>query len=114
VPRDRPMAVIEWLCDWICRPGFNGCAFVRGHAEVPADADVLAKARRRKHVLRESIEEACRAAGVPDPVGLAEQLLLIVEGATTTAFISGDGPGAAAAAIQLARAALTLATDESA
>lgn len=109
-PSKRPAAVIEWLCDWISRRDFDGCAFVRSHAELHDDAEVLAKARRRKRVLRDTIEEACRDAGVRDPANLADQLTLIVEGATTTAFISGDPRRAAATARQLARGALAIAT----
>jgi AcrR family transcriptional regulator len=105
-PSERPAVVIEWLCDWICRPDFDGCAFVRGHAELHGDAEVLAKARKRKRVLRERIMQACRDARVAEPGELAEQLALIVEGATTTAFISDDSKRAAATARSLALAAL--------
>jgi AcrR family transcriptional regulator len=105
-PRDRPRAVIDWLCDWISRPGFNGCAFVRAYAELPQNGSVLEKARGRKAKLLATIEEACRAAGVADAHGLALRLALIVEGATTMAFVSGDARPTATAARDLGRLAL--------
>jgi AcrR family transcriptional regulator len=111
-PSERPVAVIEWLCDWITRPDFNGCAFLRGYAELQTDPKVLAKARRRKRVLRETVEEACRAAGISDPVAVSEELTLVVEGAATLAFVTGDASRVAATASRLARAVLGVPRDD--
>jgi len=105
-PRDRPRAVMDWLCDWISRPGFNGCAFVRAYAELPQDGSIREKAKERKAALLAAIDEACRDAGVTDAPGLALRLALIVEGATTMAFVSGDARPAVAAARGLGRLAL--------
>jgi AcrR family transcriptional regulator len=62
-PGNRPRAVIDWLCDSISRTGFNGCAFTRACAELNDDRAVREKARKRKRVLLETIQDACRAAG---------------------------------------------------
>jgi AcrR family transcriptional regulator len=104
-PAERPRAVIDWLCDSITDPGFNGCAFVRTYAELNTDEWVREAARRRKRVLLETIEDACRAAEASDPAALARELALIVEGATTMAFVSGDSVMAADAARRLGDAA---------
>lgn len=108
-PTERPRAVIDWLCDSITSPGFNGCAFVRTYAELHTDKWVREAARERKRVLLKTIEDACRAAGTSDPAALARQLALIVEGATTTAFVSGDAAAAAEAARRLAETILAAA-----
>ncbi len=105
--KHRPRALVEWLCDWLTRPGFNGCAFARTFAELLQEW-VLEKLRGRKQALLETIEQACADAEVPDPSGLARQLLLIVEGATTMAVVSGDPEGAADTAKSLADAALAI------
>lgn len=105
-PGRQPLAVIDWLCDWISRPGFNGCSFVRTYAELHEDERVAEKARERKRALFEAIHEACRAAGANDPTRLARQLTLIVEGTTTMAFVSGEPHAGADAARRLARVAL--------
>jgi len=105
-PREHgPRAVIDWLCDWISRPAFNGCGFVRAYAELHDDPRVREKARRRKRVLVATIEEACRAAGAHRPAELAGELALIVEGATTMAFVSGDSAAVTRAARRLAQRA---------
>ncbi len=105
-PAEKPRAVIDWLCDSITNPGFNGCTFVRTYAELHTDKWVREAARERKRVLLETIEDACRAAEASEPRALARQLALIVEGATTMAFVSGDGAAAADAAQRLAETAL--------
>jgi AcrR family transcriptional regulator len=108
-PGSRPRAVIDWLCDSISRAGFTGCAFVRACAELSDDRVVREKARKRKRVLLETIQDACRAAGARDPAALARQLALIVEGATTMAFVTGDLTAAMDGARELARLALAAA-----
>jgi AcrR family transcriptional regulator len=105
-PRRRPRAVIDWLCDWIARPDFAGCSFVRAYAERHADQRIREKARRRKRAMRATIDRACRQAGVRAPATLSAQLALIVEGATTLAFVTGDSADVAAAARALAEAVL--------
>jgi AcrR family transcriptional regulator len=105
-PRERPRAVIDWLCESISRPDYNGCAFVRAQAEVPHVEAIRARARTWKLVLLEAIREACRAARAPDPDALARELVLIVEGATTMAFVSGEAGSVAEANRRLAEAAL--------
>jgi len=108
-PAKRPHEVIEWLCETLSRPDFNGCAFVRACAELHRDEGVREAARERKRVLFSTIEHACRAAGATDPSALAQQLGLIVEGATTMAFVSGDTAAAVDAARRLAQVALAAA-----
>jgi AcrR family transcriptional regulator len=105
-PRRRPLAVIDWACSSILEPDFNGCAFVRAYAEAPHDSQIYALLKKRKRVLLETIAQACRNAGVPQPDELTVQLALIVEGATTLAYATGDGRRAAAAARSLAGAVL--------
>lgn len=104
--RHRPSAVIDWLCDWISSPRFNGCGFVRAQAELPEDELIHEKATRRKRTLFEAIEDACRAAGAVDAPELANQLVLIVEGATTMAFVSRDPESVSKTARALAAVAL--------
>jgi AcrR family transcriptional regulator len=108
-PTERPQAVVEWLCDWLARAEFNGCAFVRALAELPADQHIRAMARRRKRSLRQRIEEACEDAEVVDSKRLARQLALIVEGATTLTFVNRNE---IAAMVTTARGLADLALEE--
>ncbi|MGW1774059.1 TetR/AcrR family transcriptional regulator [Streptomyces sp. NPDC002104] len=91
-------AVFEWLAGWFSEPGFRGCAFLNAYGELGAGpAGVLDVVRRHKAELRTLL------AGIAGPgrEGLAEQLLLLVEGATVVAALE-PGPGAAVRAREVA------------
>lgn len=91
-------AVFEWLARWFSEPGFRGCAFLNAYGELGAGpAGVLDAVRRHKAELRALLADA---AG-PGREGLAEQLLLLVEGATVVAALE-PGPGAAVRAREAA------------
>lgn len=91
-------AVFEWLAQWFSEPDFRGCAFLNAYGELGAGpAGVLDVVRRHKAELRALLADI---AG-PGREGLAEQLLLLVEGATVVAALE-PGPGAAVRAREAA------------
>ncbi|WP_374224105.1 TetR/AcrR family transcriptional regulator [Streptomyces sp. ISL-66] len=93
-------AAFDWLGRWFSEPGFRGCAFLNAYGELGAGpAGVLEVVRRHKAELRTLLAEI---AG-PGREDLAEQLLLLVEGATVVAALE-PGPGAAARAREAAYA----------
>ncbi|MFV0134219.1 TetR/AcrR family transcriptional regulator [Streptomyces sp. HMX87] len=90
-PRERVLAVFDWLAEWFAQPGFRGCAWVNAHGELGASSEaVLAEVRAHKEAFRGQIAEWVRAAGAP----VADPVFLLAEGAIVTAGISG-GPGPA-------------------
>ncbi|MFD7836054.1 TetR/AcrR family transcriptional regulator [Streptomyces sp. NPDC059761] len=100
-------AVFEWLAQWFSEPDFRGCAFLNAYGELgTGPAAVLDVVRRHKAELRELLAEA---AG-PGRPALADQLLILVEGATVVAALDpGPEParraGAAASALMRAGSA---------
>ncbi|MFE2140939.1 TetR/AcrR family transcriptional regulator [Streptomyces sp. NPDC059456] len=81
-------AVFDWLARWFSEPDFRGCAFLTAHGELgTGPAGVLDVVRRHKSELRELLAEL---AG-PGQEDLADQLLILVEGATAVAALS-PGP----------------------
>jgi AcrR family transcriptional regulator len=105
-PRRKPAAVIDWICDTLCDRRYNGCAFVRAVAEWPGEPGVRERARRRKRDLLAAITSACHEAGVKHPELLARQLALIVEGASTMVYVSGERDATVQATRDLAHLAL--------
>ncbi|MCX4780726.1 TetR/AcrR family transcriptional regulator [Streptomyces sp. NBC_01264] len=103
--QDDPVgAVFEWLAGWFSEPDFRGCAFLNAYGELGAGpAGVLDVVRRHKAELRALL------AGIAGPgrEGLAEHLLLLVEGATVVAALE-PGP---AAAVRAREAAYVLVRD---
>ncbi|GHG52442.1 TetR family transcriptional regulator [Streptomyces griseocarneus] len=86
--RERLLAVFDWLGTWFAEPGFRGCAFVNSFGELGSSSPgVAAAARAHKDAFRRYL--AGLAAGAGAPAHLADQLLLLAEGAITTAALSG-------------------------
>ncbi|MGK5447552.1 TetR/AcrR family transcriptional regulator [Streptomyces radiopugnans] len=107
-PRERLLAVFDFLAGWFREDDFRGCAFINVFGELGGGSDRIAEAvREQKESFRRQVADLVRAAGGPDH--LAPQLVLLAEGAQTTAAISRDpdmAGHARAAADTLIRCAL--------
>ncbi|KFG71183.1 TetR/AcrR family transcriptional regulator [Streptomyces mutabilis] len=102
-PDERLLAVFDWLHAWFREPGFRGCAFINSFGELGGvSADVAEQARHHKQAFRDYLADLVAASGLP--ADLADQLLLLAEGAITTAAITGT----AAPAVHARTAALAL------
>ncbi|GMA25444.1 TetR family transcriptional regulator [Luteimicrobium album] len=99
-PRDRLLAVFDFLDAWFREDDFRGCAFINSFGELGATSPAVAEAvRAQKAAFQEYVLGLVREEGLPDVV--AAQLAILAEGAQTTAAISGD-PAAAAQAREAA------------
>lgn len=106
-PRDRLLAVYDFLEQWFGDDTFRGCGFINAFGELGATSPAVAEiAREHKDSFQRYVAELA-AAAVPDldaAEELAAQLALLAEGAQTTAAIAGD----TAPARHARRAAATL------
>ncbi|MEV7418179.1 TetR/AcrR family transcriptional regulator [Streptomyces sp. NPDC089919] len=90
-PRERVLAVFDWLADWFGEPGFRGCAFLNAFGELGEAAEpVAAVVRAHKARLRALLAGLARDATASPAAAatLTDQLLLLVEGATTLAALT--------------------------
>ncbi|MER5727848.1 TetR/AcrR family transcriptional regulator [Streptomyces sp. NPDC002138] len=122
-------AVFDWLAAWFTEPGFRGCAFLNAHGELGAGpAGVRDVVQRHKEQLRELLgelavakvsgakvsaasgaepgaeagsESASASASESESTRLADQLMVLVEGATTVAALD-PGPAPALRAREMA------------
>lgn len=101
---DRILAVFDWLESWFGEPDFRGCAFVNSFGELGATSESVAAAAR-DHVAALGRYLAGLVAAEGFPARVADPLMLLVEGAITTAAISGSS-GPAAQAREAARVLL--------
>ena len=106
-PGRRPLVVFDWLGEWFAEPDFHGCAFVNAFGELGATSPRVARAVADHKAaflayVREWVAAAGRGGSAPE---LAEQLVLLAEGAMTTAAITGS-PAPARTARQAAEALL--------
>jgi AcrR family transcriptional regulator len=102
-PREKLLAVYDYLADWFAEDTFRGCGFINAFGELgPTSPEVASYAREHKRSFQEQL--AALVAGAGFDAALAPQLAILAEGAQTTAAIEGS----AEAAVHARRAAETL------
>lgn len=90
-PRERLLAVFDWVAGMHQDDAWRGCPFLNAAAELPspdepARAVISAHKRWMRHVLR----DLAAAAGEPAPDELAGELQLLLEGAHARMLVDGD------------------------
>lgn len=92
--RERILAVFDYLLEWFAEPGFRGCLFINTVGELGGTSDDIGRiARRHKLAMRDYLAEL--VAECSFPAELADQLMILANGAMATAAVQGDGPHAA-------------------
>jgi len=92
-PRERLLGVFDVLAEVSAAPGFRGCAFYNASAEsAPGSAAEQVSAANRAWT-RGLFTDLARDAGAPDPPALADQLMILYDGATVGARMD-HGPAA--------------------
>ncbi|MEU4315991.1 TetR/AcrR family transcriptional regulator [Nocardia sp. NPDC024068] len=107
-PRERILAVFDFLHEWFAEPGFRGCLFINTVGELGGTSDEVGRiARRHKTAMRDHLAELVTAGGYPP--ALAEQLMILANGAMVTAVVQDEGPRAARQAQAVAAVLLSAA-----
>ncbi len=85
-PKERLLATFEAYGEWLVGDDYRGCAFINAASEI-ADPDHPARAVALSHKKRvqEHLASLAAQAGLHEPETLAEELLLLLEGAMVTA-----------------------------
>lgn len=88
-PRDRVLAIFDFLKTWFAEPTFRGCGFVNAFGELgPGYPSISDYVREHKASFQNKTRELVTAARLP--ADLAPQLVLLAEGAQTSAAIFGS------------------------
>ena len=94
-PLGRLLASFDFLEDWFKQESFYGCPFVSAAAEyADRPSAVFQEAAAHKRLMLAYFEELARAAGLPDPRHVAEEVNLLHEGAIAVAHVSGEASAA--------------------
>jgi AcrR family transcriptional regulator len=102
-PEQRLLAVFDALGDWFAQDDFRGCMFINAASEYCGlDERIGELAARHKRMVREEIRRLTDETGVTQPVALADQLALLVEGAIVMALME-EGSDWASPAKEAAR-----------
>ena len=89
-PRGKLLAIFHALEEWFLEPTYAGCMFVKASSEFQDRSDPIHIASaQHKRVLADYFQDLANDAGARKPRDLAEQLLLLKEGAIVMAHL-GD------------------------
>jgi len=84
------------LGEWFAQPDFRGCMFIKAVAEYQeANHPIHVLSAEHKRLLFNHIRDLAEAAHAFDPDSLAQQLLLLKEGAIVTAHFGNADKAAA-------------------
>ncbi|WP_186602762.1 TetR family transcriptional regulator [Pseudomonas vlassakiae] len=90
-PQARILGIFDVLGSWFESDGFRGCAFINTAGEVgDADDPIRQIAKLHKQKLLDYTLELTRQLQVNDPIKLARQLFVLIEGTITVARVMGD------------------------
>lgn len=97
--RNRPLVIFDALEEWFDAPGFRGCPFIGTAAEVRDAKQRVHRAawRFKRMLMRDYLLELLQEAGYRNADLLADQMLMLVDGAAVRAAMEG-GSGSARAA----------------
>jgi AcrR family transcriptional regulator len=96
-PREQLLGVFDVLGEWYAEPGFHGCAMVNASAETPPGSPVEQTTDEGRAWVRNLFVKLATAAGADNPDLLASQLIILYDGATTTARMDRNPEAAATA-----------------
>ena len=104
-PRERLLGVFDILGQIIAEPSYRGCAFVKAGAEALAGGSIQAVCEDSRRWMRDLFTGLSQDAGAIDPNALAQQLVMLYDGASISAQMDRN-PEAATAARTAAAALL--------
>ncbi|MFC1420516.1 TetR/AcrR family transcriptional regulator [Streptacidiphilus cavernicola] len=96
-PRARLLAVFDALGEAFAEPGYRGCAFLNASAEAGPDSLIVQATDTYRGWIRSLFTELAAAAGAADPDQLADQLVLLYDGAGVSARMDRNLAAAATA-----------------
>lgn len=90
-PRERVLAAFSVLDGWFRSRDFRGCSVTNAMVELADEAHPAAAVKGEYHDgLRRLFGELARNAGANDPDELAEELIVVLRGAMTSALVDGS------------------------
>jgi len=92
-PREKLLAIFDYLGEWFAENDFRGCGFINSFGELGGTVESLAGiVRDHKADFQAYVAQLVEDAGAP--AWLGPQLAILAEGAQTTAAIAGTAQAA--------------------
>lgn len=107
-PVEQILGLFDGLAKWFGSKRFRGCAFVNAVAELSGERQHPAIGVAAEHKARRlaQVQAVLQSLKVDEPVLLAEQLMVLFEGAVAVSMVRGGDPQVAHSAREAARVLL--------
>ena len=90
-PRARLLSSFDALEEWFASADFNGCGFINAAGEAGnTSAPIREVARQHKVNLETYLKQLATNYGAADPVQMAADFLILIDGAITVAKVMGN------------------------
>lgn len=94
-PRDMLLAIYDVLDEWFNHPDYHGCLFLNACVEFPSPSDPIHKIALQQYLDEKVfLVDLAQKAGAAKPQVLAEQLIMLLQGALTHRQVTGDNGSA--------------------
>ncbi|AYR25333.1 TetR/AcrR family transcriptional regulator [Herbaspirillum rubrisubalbicans] len=94
-PMARLESIFPALRQWFESEDFHGCAFINAAGELgKTHPDIGAVSALHKQRLRSYLRELTSASGLANPDEVANYFLILIDGATAVAMVTGDASAA--------------------
>lgn len=93
-PRERALAVFDSVAETVAQPGYRGCPFMRAASEQPGEGPAGEVNALARAWLRELLISLLRQAGARNAPALAQQFVLLFDGAVVAAQLDGNAAAA--------------------
>jgi AcrR family transcriptional regulator len=88
-PQERLLGIFDVLQEWFSQEEFYGCSFINTVAEQnKIDSPFRQMALQHRSAIKNILEQLADTMGLRDPGVLADQLNLLIDGATVTAMLT--------------------------
>jgi AcrR family transcriptional regulator len=88
--RDKILSAFDVLAEVVAQPNYRGCAFQKASAEAVAGGAIKSTCDELRAWIRAQFTELAREATAADPELIGQQLMLLYDGASTTAHLDGN------------------------
>ena len=90
-PEDRLLAIYDALNEWFSNKDFCGCMFINASAEFGNSGDPIHMvSAEHKQLVRRYLGELVKDVDAGEAESLADELMLLMEGAIVMAHVAGD------------------------
>ena len=94
-PRAMLLAVFDVLDEWFNHPDYHGCLFLNACVEFPSPNDPIHKTALRQYLDEKAfLAGVAEEAGAAEPEVLAQQVIMLMQGALTHRQVTSDNSSA--------------------